>query len=85
MKQWLVRKLADENTYFPMFLGAMCIYAMIGVVLFGLTANYNIGAAKYVAILFLFGAAGMGVGGRIVHTLCYAKVNGNKDDSENPV
>ena len=85
MKQWLIKKLADDATYFPMFLGAMFVYAMIGVVLFGLAATYAVGAVKYVPMFFWIGAIGMGVGGRIIHTLCYAKVNSDKNDSENTV
>lgn len=79
MKQWLIKKLANESTYFPIFIGALCIYAALGVTLFAVTIPYSILAAKCIAMFFLFGSIVMGLIGRIVTTLCYAKLNGDKN------
>lgn len=48
---WLIKKLANENTYYPIFLGCLCVYAFIGVVLFGQAVEHMPWAAKYVALL----------------------------------
>jgi hypothetical protein len=82
MKNWLLNKLAYEKTYFPMFMGILTIYGILGCVMVHWAVESHPRAIKFITFLFLFGAAVVAYGSRKVHNLAYAKVNeinqGNK-------
>lgn len=82
---WLLRKLAQEETYFPIFLGVLTLYAVLGCVVFGLVANYLPKAAGVTATMFMIGAGLVAVGMRMTHNLAYAKVNGVHNDDKDSV
>jgi hypothetical protein len=71
---WLIKKLANESTYFPIFLAALSIYAMVGCLVVRLTIDAHPGAIARIIFVFMFGATLVAYGGRVVHNLCYAKV-----------
>jgi hypothetical protein len=71
---WLIKRLANESTYFPIFLAVLAVYAMIGCVVVHWIANYHLLAIKPAVFLFLFGSAVVAYGGRLAHNLAYAKL-----------
>lgn len=71
---WLIKKLANESTYFPIFLGALSLYALIGCLVVRLTIENHPNAIPRIIFVFMFGATLVAYGGRVAHNLAYAKV-----------
>jgi hypothetical protein len=77
---WLLNKLANEKTYYPIFMGALCLYAFLACIL----VNWAVGVypnriARIIFLLFV-GAVGLAFGGRVVNSLAYAKVNKSREE-----
>jgi hypothetical protein len=72
---WLINKLAKEETYFPTFLAALCLYSFLGCVTVNLMVSYYPAATKVTMFLLMLGAIALAYGSRLAHNLAYAKVN----------
>lgn len=78
---WLLKKLANDDSYFKIFMGILTIYALLGCVLVNWVCDiYPHQTARIIFLLFL-GAIGLAYGGRMVNNLAYCKLN-NLDPSQ---
>jgi hypothetical protein len=72
-KAWvrLIELMSREETYFPIFLGALSLYALVGCFVVHWALNAYPSNAKVVIFSFLGGAAVVAYASRMVHTLAY--------------
>lgn len=75
MKLWLLTTLANERTYWPLFMGVLSVYAVVGTVATGLALNYFPGYVRLLSCLFVGGAVLLAYCSRMAATLAYAKLN----------
>lgn len=71
---WLVKKLANEDSYYRIFLGTLVAYAILGVSIFALSVNFAPRLVDSVGVLLLIGAAIIGASAPVIHSRCYNKV-----------
>lgn len=77
---WLLVKLSNDKTYFPIFMGVLSLYAIGGCFLTNwMVDNHPEWTAKVIFLLF-FGGIGLAYGSRVVHNFAYAIVNGSHED-----
>ena len=71
---WFIKKLADESTYFPMFLGTLTIYACACVAMIVVSSAYHPqDTIIWIAASFI-GSVMIGVVARLAHVWAYNKV-----------
>jgi len=73
MKSRLINLLAYQETYFPFFLRVIVVYALVCVVLTRVVINTCL--ANTAMLVFLAGAAVIGVGMRVAHNWAYRQIN----------
>ena len=75
MKNWILNKLANEETYYVCFLVALIIYSLIGCCFSYWIINYHLREFKVFSFFFLLGGVAIGYVSRLVHNLARMKVN----------
>lgn len=76
---WLINKLADDNTYFTMFVAVLGVYAVASCIIMSFVLSIfpdHIGQATFLTFV---GAMVLAYLGRLTHKWAYNKVNQNND------
>ena len=76
---WLINKLASEKTYFPIFMGALSIYAALACITMSYVLNNFPARIGQTAFLFFGGSVVLGYLGRLTHNWASNKVNQDND------
>jgi len=74
---WLIKRFADEKTYYPLFLSALVIYGLLACLAVGWSLDHYPQWVGRITLLSLVGSLGMGFAARVLHNLAYAKVHSN--------
>lgn len=77
---WLIKRLANEAHYFPIFLAVLIAYALLGCLVVHWVIGAHPGVTKIIIFLFMMGATAVAYAGRVAHNLAYAKVNKEHND-----
>jgi hypothetical protein len=72
---WLIKRLADEKTYFPLFLSSLLIYGLLACLVVSWSLDHCPQWVGRITLLSLIGSMGIGFGARVAHNLAYAKVH----------
>jgi hypothetical protein len=72
---WLTKKVADEKTFYAVFLTALFIYGVIACFITAIVGSYFPTVVGKVIFCLLGGTFFVAYVARVAHNLAYAKVN----------